>query len=186
MVPVHSALHPLHLLRRIPASSVYGKRLSRGADDRQAVFMDTVAFLFCGFRQTGCRRHPSRHQRHEAVYDGNLYRPDPSCRFVLRSVRYDKFRDGHLVFLAHRLEHRHRAVCLLLQEKVPAVVPPLTLYHDLCFGLRIVADDLPHARYTDTTRQGVFDTHNRCGDHCLHIRLFKTQIRIVHLAVYEF
>ena len=115
-MPVRSFLYRLHWFRKIPASSVYGERLRGGADDRKTVFMDSVAFLFCGIRQVNGRRDPSGNQRHEPVYGCHLYGFDLARPSGLYSSRLDEDRPGHMVRMACRVDCGHGAFRVLLSE----------------------------------------------------------------------
>ncbi len=78
--------------------------------------MDSVSLLFRRIGKISGGRDSARRQRHAAVHDRHLYRPDFTRGSGFPSFRSDQIRSGHLVRMACRLDYRHGVVSLLLSE----------------------------------------------------------------------
>lgn len=121
MVPVCALLRPLYLPRKIPASSIHGKRLDRRYTDRTADFMDSVSVLFCRVRKADRGRHSPGHQRHAAVYGSHLHGFGVARDSGISPVRPDTERHRYLVRMACGLGDRYGNFHLFLPKGLPEI-----------------------------------------------------------------
>lgn len=122
MVFVRALLPAVYCLRKISAAFVYGAGLLCGNDDGQAVSMDIVSVLFCGIHETGGRRNSARRKCNAAIYDSDIYGFDSACRPSICIFSRDGFRNGYLVCVAGRLDHRDGLLRCLLPQGVPEII----------------------------------------------------------------
>ena len=125
VVPVHPLLRSLYLFRQIFTAAVYGKKLLRGAFNRNAVFVDSLAVLRRRVGKAGGGRYSAGRWRHAPVSGGDIYGFDFACRAGLCVFRPDGKGARDLVRMACRLDGGDVSFCLFLPQGIHTDVKSL-------------------------------------------------------------